>query len=135
MRIWNFTPHAINIIEDCTFSPKLRKYVYTGGEGKYIIKKALASDGILNAKIRTDNKPSDTIDGIPVWDKKITGIDNIPSDVKEDDIIIVSALYATAVAKCSGKDLRMYTVSDPVYIEDTDGNFKIVGCRGICPAF
>ena len=135
MRIWNFTRHAINIIEDCAFNPKLRKYVYTGGEGKYIIKKALTSDGILNAKIGVSDKPAKVIDGMPVWEKSIKGIDNIPDEVADDDIIVVSALYAAACSMCSGKDYRLYTVSDPVYIEDTDGNFKIVGCRGICPAF
>lgn len=135
MRIWNFTPHAINIVEGCTYDMKIRKYVYSGSEGKYLIKKALSSDGVLNAKLGASDKPATFVEGIPVWEKYIKGIDEIPENVADDDIIVVSALYASAYNKCNGRDPRLYTVSDPVYVEDSDGNFKIVGCRGICPAF
>lgn len=135
MRIWNYTPHAINIVEDCAFDTMTRKYMYKGGEGKYIIKHAVPSDGVLNAKIKVTPEPKRTVDGVPVYLKEVTGIDEIPEHVDEDDIVIVSALYASCYFKIFGRDKRLHTISDPVYVECADGNFKVVGCRGICEAF
>lgn len=121
IKIFNGTPHAINIVEGSVFNPAIRKY--TGGN----VVLSLPSNGALNAKIETHILPA--IDTIPVFGKSFTGVDDLPRGY---DIYIVSALFASAYLK-SGADMsKVFTVADPVYTED--GN-SFLGCRGICPAF
>ena len=62
----------------------------------------------------------------------MTGCDPLPDTVGDDDIIVVSALYVSAYRMTFGDDKRLYTVADPVYTAD---GTKILGSRGICPAF
>ena len=120
-KIFNGTPHAINVVENSVFSPSIRKYV--GGN----VVLSLPSNGMLNAKISSTVETP--VDGIPVFGKSFTGVDPLPEGY---DIYIVSALYASAAAR-NGIDMsKVYTVADPVYTED--GN-SFIGCRGICPAF
>ena len=120
-KIFNGTPHAINVIEDSVFNPAIRKY--TGGT----VILSIPSNSMLNAKVSTIDLPS--IDSIPVFGKSFSGVDPLP---EEFDIYIVSAMYASAAAR-NGVDMsKVYTVADPVYTED--GN-SFLGCRGICPAF
>jgi hypothetical protein len=120
-KFFNGTPHPINVMQGSIFNPSIRKY--TGGE----VVLSIPSNGMLNAKISSIEK--EAIDGVPVFDKSITGIDQLPEGF---DIYIVSALYATAAMR-SGIDMsKIFTVADPVYTED--GN-SFIGCRGICPAF
>lgn len=120
-KLFNGTPHAINVVEGSTFNPSIRKFV----GGKVVL--SIPSNGMLNAKISsTEEAP---VEGIPVFGKSFTGIDPLPEGY---DIYIVSALYASAAAR-NGVDMsKIYTVADPVYTED--GN-SFLGCRGICPAF
>lgn len=120
-KIFNGTPHAINVVENSVFNPSIRKY--TGGN----IVLSLPSTGMLSAKVSTVDLP--TIDAIPVFGKSFSGVDSLPDGY---DIYIVSAMYASA-AKAAGVDCsKLYTVADPVYTDD--GN-SFTGCRGICPAF
>ena len=120
-------PHDIHIIEGSTFNPALRKWV--GGDHV----KTLAKSGIvLSAKIVTEPVMQDPAE-IPIFSKKITGFDSIPMEHNDCDIVIVSALYASAAISMGSSDIhRLYTVADPVYTED--GN-SFLGCRGICLAF
>jgi hypothetical protein len=120
-KIFNGTPHAINVVENSMFNPAIRKY--TGGD----IVLSIPSNGMLNAKISSVELP--TIDGIPVFDKAFSGVDNLPEGY---DIYIVSALYSSAAQKAGMDMSKIFTVADPVYTED--GN-SFTGCRGICPAF
>lgn len=120
-KIFNGTPHAINVVSGSSFDPKIRKY--TGGNVLF----SIPSSGMLNAKITTVN--SGDIDGIPVYSKQFTGVDPLPCGY---DIYIVSALYSGAAQK-QGVDLaKIYTVADPVYSAD---GATVIGCRGISPAF
>ena len=120
-KLFNGTPHAINVVEGATFNASIRKY--TGGR----VVLSIPSSGMLNAKISsTEESP---VEGIPVFGKAFTGVDPLPEGF---DIYIVSALYASAAAKNSVDMSKIYTVADPVYTED--GN-SFLGCRGICPAF
>lgn len=120
-KVFNGTPHAINVVEGAVFNPAIRKH--TGGK----IVKSIPSNGMLNAII--SSVKVDVMDNIPVFDKQFTGVDPIPQGY---DIYIVSALYASA-AKKAGMDMsKIYTVADPVYTED--GN-SFLGCVGICLAF
>lgn len=120
-KIFNGTPHAINVVENSFFDASIRKF--TGG----IVVMSIPSNGMLNAKINTQSFPS--IDGIPVYGKTFTGVDPLPEGF---DIYIVSALYSSAAQKAGVDMSKIYTVSDPVMSED--GN-SFIGCRGICPAF
>jgi hypothetical protein len=120
-KIFNGTPHAINVVSGSVFTPAIRKYV--GGD----VILSIPSTGMLSAKISTIDLPS--IADIPVFGKSFSGVDNLPDGY---DVYIVSALYASA-AKAAGVDCsKLYTVADPVYTPD--GN-SFIGCRGICPAF
>ena len=121
VKVFNGTPHVINVVQGCTFNPSLRKYV--GGE----VVLSIPSNGMLNTKI--DTLEGECINGIPTFYKSFSGVDSLPEGF---DVYIVSALYASAAAK-SGADMsRIFTIADPVY--SADGN-SFLGCRGICPAF
>lgn len=118
-KIYNGTPHAINIVTGAVFSPSIRKWV--GGN----IVLSIPSNGVLNAKIDTVDSTSTYLEGIiPMFIKKITGFDPLPDGY---DIYIVSALYYNAVAGLPIAD-KCFTVSDPVMTDD--GN-TFVGCRGL----
>ena len=124
--IINNTPHDVNVIDpkDITFDPTIRKYVAAADTTPILV---IPSSGVLNAKISTvDAAP---IDGVPVFDKNIGGCDPLPDD---DNVHIVSALYASAAAK-SGMDMsRIMLVADPVM--STDGK-TFIGCRGLAKPF
>lgn len=124
-KIFNGTPHAINIVakNSCRFDSGLRKWV---SESPIILVSVPPSGKVLSAKITTAEAESKN--GIPVFDKKIEGYDPLP----DADIIIVSALYASALQKAKADTSRVYTVADPVY--SLDGK-TILGSLGICPAF
>ena len=125
MRILNFTPHDVVILDGAEYRADIRKYVATDGTTEVA---RIPSSGILSAKITTES--AESIDGIPVFRKVITGIDPIPDWVTNDDIIVVSALYASAYLSWS-KVRGLYTISDPVY--DVNGDsISVIGCRGIC---
>jgi hypothetical protein len=120
-KIFNGTPHAINVVEGATFNSSIRKY--TGGT----VVLSIPSNGMLNAKISAVDLPA--VDGIPVFGKSIIGVDALPEGF---DIYIVSALYSSA-ARAAGMDMsKIFTVADPVMNDD---GTTFVGCRGICPAF
>lgn len=125
MKIFNGTPHPINIVDGSTFDPSIRKYVVVGDKATVVA--SIPSNGVLSAVIETVER--EPINGIPVYGKKIIGIDPLPEGY---DIYIVSALYASAMRQLGGDTSKLYTVADPVYSED---GRTILGCRGICPAF
>ena len=125
MRIFNGTPHSINIIDGATFDPSIRKYTIKEDEATVVA--SIPSNGIISAVIETAEM--EPINGIPVYGKKIVDIDPLPEGY---DIYIVSALYASAMRQLGGDTSKLYTVADPVYSED---GRTILGCRGICPAF
>lgn len=120
-KIFNGTPHAINVVEGALYNKDIRKY--TGGT----VVRSIPSNGMLNARLSTSDAPS--IDGIPVFDKQFYGVDQLPDGY---DIYIVSAMYASAAVRNGINMSKVYTVADPVYTDD--GN-SFLGCRGICPAF
>lgn len=120
-KIFNGTPHAINVVKGASFNTSIRKY--TGGS----VVLSIPSNGMLNAKISsTEESP---VEGIPVFGKAFTGVDPLPQGY---DIYIVSALYASAAIKAGMDMSKIFTVADPVMSDD--GN-SFIGCRGICPAF
>jgi hypothetical protein len=120
--IFNGTPHAINIVDNGTFNANIRKYVTDSPN----VVASIPSNGVLSAKMHT--KDGEPINGIPTFWKGISGFDPIPDGY---DVVIVSALYASAVRSNGLTDTsKLFTVADPVY--STDGK-TIHGCRGICP--
>lgn len=121
LKIFNGTPHAINVVENATFNSSIRKY--TGGT----VVLSIPSNGMLSAKVSTVDLPS--VEEIPCFGKAFSGVDVLPEGY---DIYIVSAMYAAAAKAANIDCTKVYTVADPVYSED--GN-SFIGCRGICPAF
>jgi hypothetical protein len=120
-KLFNGTPHAINVVTGASFNASIRKY--TGGT----VVLSIPSNGMLNAKISAVDLPA--VDGIPCFGKSITGVDILPGGY---DVYIVSAIYASAAQRAGMDMTKVYTIADPVYTED--GN-SFMGCRGICPAF
>lgn len=126
IKIFNGTPHAINIVEKAIFNPAIRKYV-----GGTVVLSIPPSGTMLNANITTTVVEPNTLP-IPLFNKVIMGCDDIRDYTLLYDVIIVSALYASAV-KATGEDTsKVYTVADPVF--DEDGK-TIVGCRGLAMLF
>ena len=125
-KIFNGTPHPVNIIKNGVSNPVIRKIVIPADVEPEIIM-SIPSNGMLSAKI--DSVQAEPIDGIPVFGKKVAGCDPIPEGY---DIVIVSALFVSAARAVGQATDRLYTVADPVY--SPDGR-TILGCRGICPAF
>ena len=125
LKIYNGTPHAINVVkkDSCTFNAAIRKWVATDPETVAQI----ASDGVLSARIETVE--SGAFGNVPVFSKKIVGIDPLPEGY---DIYVVSALYVSAARQMGYDTSKLYTVADPVYSED---GRTILGSKGICPAF
>lgn len=133
MTVINTLPHDINIVRDCVFDSKIRKYI--GHKIDYTYPSVLKDENspykVLNAKI--DTVYDQTIDNIPIFIKKIVDCDTFPS-VNDDDIVIVSALYASAFYHKFGYyPPQMYLVADPVMnMNDTS---KFLGCRGLTKPF
>ena len=126
VRIFNGTPHPINVVKNGVSNPEIRKMIVPADvEPEIII--SIPSDGMLSAKIETIEV--DAMDGIPVFGKKVTACDPLPEGY---DVVIVSALFVTAARSVGMETSRLFTVADPVY--SPDGR-TILGCRGICPAF
>lgn len=123
--IKNCTPHPVNIINNATFNPEIRKYTAEGTTPDTTI----PSEGMLNAKI--DTIPGPEIDGIPTFTKKIVGCDPLP-ELGPDDYVIVSALYASAVRATGGDTSKLLLVADPVMTPDGK---TFLGCRGLAPIF
>ena len=127
--IFNYTPHTINIVSESVFNPSVRKYEAPADS---IPAASIPSNGMLSAKMATEE--GNPVNGIPTFVKKVVGCDPLPAEVGQDDIVVVSALYATAYRQVNGDDKRIYTVADPVYTpDDGSGKATIIGCRGICP--
>ena len=116
-KIFNGTPHAINVVSGANFDPAIRKYI--GGD----VVVTIPSDGVLNAKI--DTVELSPVGNIPAFGKTTTGFDPLPEGY---DVYIVSVLYATAYKGSNPSDDRIYTVADPV-MSDDGKTFR--GCRGI----
>jgi hypothetical protein len=121
MTIFNGTPHDINIYENSIFNADIRKY--QGGD--FIA--TIPSNGMLNAKIETDVRPK--IGNIPIFGKKLVSCDMPPQGY---DIVIVSALYSSAVKQSDYDYSNCYTVCDPVFTSDGK---TIIGCLGLAPLF
>lgn len=128
MKIFNLTAHPISIISeaDCHSNPAIRKLVADADVKPAMI---IPSYGMTSAK--TETHEAEPIEGIPVFEKKITGIDPLPEESPEN-IYIVSAMYVSAYrALYPNSKIPLYTVADLVY---TDDGRTILGSRGIMRA-
>lgn len=130
MKIFNLTAHPINIIAeaDCRSNPAIRKLV-AAADVKPVT--TIPSYGMASAHHAT--KLVRTIDGIPIYEKTVNTIDELPESDDPDTIYIVSALYVSAYKSMyPDSTVGLYTVADPVYTED---GRTILGSRGIMKAF
>jgi len=114
MKIGNFTPHDINIIDPAlvTFKSGIRKYVVNSAD--YTILHSIPSNGMLSVSFE---EVIGVEAGLPCKVKRVVGFDPIP---EEFDLAIVSGLYASFV-----DDTRVRSIIDPVF--DQEGK-KVVGC-------
>lgn len=117
VKLYNGTPHSINIIKGATLDSTDRKW--KGGE----VVQVIPSDGMLSAKINTVQ--TGTIGDIPVFSKQIQDCQELPEGF---DYYIVSVLYATAYKAKYGNTDKLLVVADPVMSEDGK-TFR--GCTGL----
>ena len=112
MKIGNFTPHSISLIDPASakFDPAIRKFT----SASPVVLQTIPSSGMLSCKY---DEVTDLTGPVPQKVKVLASIDPIPADV---DLAIVSGLYASA-----SSDPRVRTVIDPVF--DETGT-KILGC-------
>ena len=118
--IINCTPHVINLFstKDVVNMNDRHLHVVDGAEALEVA----PSGTILNAKMAY------TGEGFNVQ-REYVGVDTLP-ECKEGDLIVVSALYATAVKELGGDVTKLRTVYGAVY--DKDDDRKIIGCIGLC---
>jgi hypothetical protein len=123
MRIYNGTPHSINIIVEgrYEFKPEIRKLVTENPE----IELSIPPMGMLNAQFVEVLKSASPV---KIKVKHIVGVDPLPEGY---DMYVVSALYATAYGACNGNMNKLYTVCNPVY--SLDGR-TIHGCECLMEA-
>jgi hypothetical protein len=125
MRIYNGTPHEINIIDRnyVSYDRNIRKYCIN--EDVFDIESvtlySFPSNGLLNAVFASNDKKDKSIGNLPIKIKTLVSVDPIPIGF---DIIIVSGLYQSAI----GYNDNVYTVIDPVF--SFDGK-TVVGCLAI----
>lgn len=124
-KIYNGTAHAVSIIKNGVSDPAIRKLVVPEGEQPAVLM-SIPSDGMLMAKI--ENSEESSIETIPVFGKRVVGCDPLPEGY---DVIIVSALFATAARMVGMDTSRLYTVANPVY---SPGGKEILGCLGLSQA-
>lgn len=89
-KIFNGTPHPINVIANSVSDPTIRKMVVPADVKPEIVV-SIPSTGVLSAKI--DSIDLEPINDIPAFGKKIASCDPIPEGY---DVVIVSALYVSA---------------------------------------
>lgn len=124
-RVFNATPHEINIVRNGEFNAKIRKYVLPEGQELDVIA-SLLSQAMVSAKI--DKDESGRLDDIPIQAQKVVGIDPLPEGY---DAYVVSAIYAIAARQLDMDTSRLYIIADPVF--SADGK-TVIGCRALAPA-
>ena len=123
-KIWNFTPHSVNIIKGSKFEPTIRKKVANLSANVFMI---IPSDGMLNA--RMESQEIEDFLGIPQFESVPAEVDPIPQEVGNDDIVVVSRMYASAYIALNGRDSRLRCIKD-VVVDETDYS-RIIGCSGL----
>lgn len=118
VKLYNGTPHSINIIQGATLDSTDRKW--KGGE----IIQIFPPNGMLSAKINSIQ--TGVLNGlIPVFSKEIVDCQELPIGF---DYYIVSVLYATAYKAKYGNTDKLLVVADPVMSEDGK---TFIGCTGL----
>ena len=128
MKVFNLTPHVINIYSQADVTPEI---VNGRPTGKFIANPdavpvvSFPSDGMARCSVNETN--SEPIEGFdfPVVKKTFGEVNGIPAEVSSDDCIIVSAIVGTALASC----FKICRVFGPGSIVLKDG--QIVGCLGL----
>lgn len=115
MKIFNGTPHTLNIIEGSTYDPTMRKYV--GGK----VVRQIPSNRPMSLHVVSEQ--TGNIDGILVFTKKVLGMNWLPYGY---DIYIVSLVFARAHGQTPENNIYV-----PTDIVVTPDGRTILGCRGI----
>lgn len=120
MKILNCTPHTINIysVKDVVDVNDRHLHITDGAEAQVIN----PSGTVLSAKMVYEGEGYDV-------QRKYVGVDPAP-ECEDGDLIIVSALYASAVKELGGDTSKLRTVYGTVY--DKADDRKVIGCIGLC---
>ena len=120
IKMFNGTAHDVNIVSGAELDSADRKF--KGGAIVHVIPKG---DTMLNVKFGTVEVVDNLNSIIPVYEKTIEAVDDLPDGY---DVYVVSALYASAYMRRHPEETRLYGVADPVM--SADGK-TFVGCRGL----
>lgn len=118
MRIRNYTPHDINIYTKDDIEDLSARHLKLKAN---VVPVTIKSEGVLNAKMSYKGE------GYNVT-RIYEGVDPLPTDLEPGDLVIVSALYASAVKELNGYTVPLRTVYGAVY-DEAD---HICGCIGLC---
>lgn len=118
MRIRNYTPHDINIYTKEDIEDLSARHLKLKTNAVPV---TIKSEGVLNAKMSYKGE------GFNVT-RIYEGVDSLPDDLEPGDLVIVSALYASAVKELNGYTVPLRTVYGAVY-DEAD---HICGCIGLC---
>lgn len=120
----NFTPHEINFYrrEDTQFVSAIRKHIAKQNSSPYL---SVPSEGMLSIEFENEEVENDEFP-VPVCRKFTRRMDRLPK-IDENDIVIVSAIYANYRKIMDSAPYPLYTVNDTVYNE----NGKPIGCLGL----
>lgn len=123
MNIKNYTAHTIFFYreEDVNYVSEVRKHVVKEGAEPYL---EVPSIGMLSVAFEND-KVSDI--PVPVYTKSVLRLDRLPALESPDDMVVVSALYASYRKVTDTLTYPLYSVKDVVY-----GKSGVpVGCLGL----
>jgi len=126
MIIWNCLPYPVNIyaVDDVIRNDEHKKYVLKNKRTKPRL--VLSPEGKL-LNVRFEKRKIGEIDGIPLYETKLVGVDPIPD---EPHYVIVTNLYANAALRIGLRGVgKLLVITDPVY--SNPDSSKAVGCLGL----
>lgn len=127
MNIKNYTAHPLLFYreEDVNYASNVRKYFVKNGAEPYL---EVPSLGMLSVAFENQKIVDDEI---PVYQRTVLRLDALPERESENDMVVVSAVYATVYSNyrmtAGMLPYPLYSVKDVVY----DRNGAPAGCLGL----
>jgi hypothetical protein len=127
MKIRNFTPHPICFYHesDVNFVSKLRKYYAKPGAEPYLV---VESEGMLSIEFENERVNESNL-SVPIYKKLVNRMDRLP-EIEPEDLLVVSAVYASYRHLTDTAFIPLFCIKDTVYSE----NGAPIGCLGLCKA-
>lgn len=130
-KIWNLTPHTINIYSGRDVTAQV---IAGRATGKYIAnsgaepERIFPSDGVLRCAVDREEMPF--LDGIPVFKNTYGPFQGVPP-LTTGDAIIVSAICGLSPEATELKNKGIWVLGPGAQVVGTDGK-TILGCVGLC---